>query len=82
MSHKHYTPDQIEELTRNPYVVKCSPKYITYSYECKARAIELSNNPYISSREIFEMLGFPSYIVASTTPKDSLKAWKGIVMKS
>ena len=82
MSHKHYTPDQIEELLRNPYVSRCSPKYITYTYECKVQAIELSRSPYISSREIFRALGFPTYIVASTTPKDSLKAWKGIVMKS
>jgi len=79
MSNKNYTPDQIEELLKNPYVAKCSPKYITYNYECKAKAIELSMNQYISSREIFTLLGFPSYISESNTSKDSIKAWRKIV---
>jgi hypothetical protein len=78
MSHKHYTPDQIEELLRNPYVAKCSSKYISYTYECKVKAIELSMNQYILSREIFALLGFPLYVSESNTSKDSIKAWKRI----
>ena len=78
MSNKHYTPDQVQELLQNPYITTCSPKYITYTYKCKVKAVELSMNQYISPREIFTILGFPTYISESDTPKDSIKAWKRI----
>ena len=68
MSHKAYTPHQITELLSNPYVSKCSSKSITYTYECKIRAIELSQTQYISSREIFQILGFPAYVFNSPLP--------------
>lgn len=82
MSLKYYTPDQIRELLDNPYVSKCSSKYITYTYECKQRALELSLIPHTSAREVFATLGFPEYIITSSVPKDSLKAWKRVVLKS
>jgi hypothetical protein len=78
MSNKHYTPDQIEELLRNPYVSKCSPKYITYTYECKEQALRFYETRRLSSREIWRSLGFPSYITESAIPKDSIKAWRKI----
>lgn len=81
MSNKNYTPDQIEELLRNPYIAKCSPKYITYTYECKEQALRLHETRTISSRDIFRSLGFPLYITESHIPKDSIKAWKRIVSK-
>lgn len=79
MSTKHYTPDQIEELLKNPYISKCSPKYITYTYACKEQALRLYETRKFSSREIWRSLGFPSYITESAIPKDSIKAWKKIV---
>ncbi len=79
MSNKNYTLDQIEELLRNPYVYKCSPKYISYTYECKDQVLRLYETRRHSSREIFRSLGFPSYITESSLPKDSIKAWRKIV---
>ena len=79
MSNKNYTPDQIEELLRNPYVTKCSPKYISYTYECKDQVLRLYETRRFSSRDIFRSLGFPAYITESTIPKDNIKAWRKIV---
>ena len=79
MSHKEYTPEQIIELSQNPYVAKCSSKYISYTYECKEKILHLYEKEGLWSREAFLYLGFPTYIVYSTLPKNCVKTWKKIV---
>lgn len=81
MSNKNYTPDQIIELTQNPYVSHCSIKSISYTYECKQKILNLYEKEWFWAREAFLSLGFPMYVIHSSLPKNCVKAWKNIVSK-
>lgn len=62
-----YTPGQIQEIKNNKYVLRCSPKNITYTNSCKIEAVNLWKT-WISSKDIFKKLWFPNYIINSDLP--------------
>lgn len=75
MTNIAYSKKQIKELLNNPYVEKCSEKYITYTAECKIEFLKLSKQ-WLFYREIFRKLWFPSYIVNSKIPERAYNRWK------
>ncbi len=70
-----YSFEQIQELRDNPYVKSCSERYITFTTECKVEVIRLSRQG-LFYKDIFQKLGFPSYVVDSHIPKSSYMRWK------
>jgi len=78
MSKRIFTKEQIEDLTRNPNVARCSEKSITYSKNFKIKAIELHNEQGLSSSEIFRQSGFNLNVIGRKIPKECLKRWKKI----
>lgn len=69
-----YNKIQIEELSNNPYVLKCGKTWITFSKECKLEAVKLWNN-WISTKRIFKDFWFPEYVVDDIIPKNSVCRW-------
>lgn len=77
-----YNETQIKELKRNKYVKNVTNKNITFSLECKLEIVKLSKKG-IFHKDIFTKLWFPSYVVNSEIPrntlnrlKNNLKKWK------
>lgn len=75
MTKKIYSKKQIKELLNNPYVEKCSERYITYKIECKNEFLKLLKQG-LFYREIFQILWFPLYIVNSKIPERAYNRWK------
>lgn len=75
MAKQYYTDIQVQELSNNKYVEKCSKKYITFTKDCKIEFLKLSQER-IFYRDIFKILWFPDYIVQSKIPERSYNRWK------
>ena len=78
MSKRIFTKEQIEKLTNNANVARCSKRSITYSNEFKKTAIKQYNEQYLTSTEIFRNAGFDMNIIGKVSPKACLKSWKRI----
>lgn len=70
-----YTPEQIGILKENKYIKDCSPKYITFTDQCKIEALELDKDGWYF-RDIFRHLGFPEFFVDSIISKQTIKNWR------
>lgn len=65
-------------MSQNPYVKRCSPKSITYTYEFKKKAVEQYREG-MGSKEIWKRAGFDISKWRKTYAKDCIKDWKNIV---
>lgn len=70
-----YNAQQIQELSSNIYVEKCSKRYITFTKECKLEFIKL-HKQWEFYRDIFTRFGFPEYIVRSQLPERCSQRWR------
>ena len=70
--------EEINSLSKNPYVERCTAKSITYTYEFKKRAVEQYKQG-LGSREIWKRAGFDISKWRKTYAKDCIKDWKNIV---
>ena len=75
MSKRVFTTEQVEELSRNPHVQRCSAKSITYTTDFKLLAVTQYNERGMPSRDIFKCAGFSLPIIGVETPNDCLKRW-------
>lgn len=71
-----FTNKECLELLKNPNVIKCSNKAITYSKEFKLKAVKQYTDEGVSSNEIFRLAGFNSDVIGKDTPKDRISDWK------
>lgn len=74
MSKRIFTGDQIEELSNNDGVARCSEKSITYNKQFKIRAISLYKQGFAST-EIFKQAGLDPNVIGKGQPKECLKRW-------
>ena len=73
-----FTNEECLEHRKNPNVVKCSNKAITYSKEFKCRAVKQYVDEGLSSNEIFRLAGFDRNVLGKNIPKDRISDWKYI----
>lgn len=71
-----FTNEECLELLKNPNVIKCSNKAITYSKKFKLKAVKQYTDEGVSSNEIFRLAGFNSAVIGKDTPKDRISDWK------
>jgi len=76
MSKRIFTPAQINELSRNINVSKCSEKSITYSKEFKVLAIRKYYEDGYSPGMIFKEAGFDRQIIGQDSPEVCLQRWR------
>ena len=69
-----YSNEQISELLKTKYVLNCTQKYIIFTKECKNKSLKLLRQNF-STKEIFEKLWFPEYIINSKIPQRSFHRW-------
>ena len=79
MSKHIYTREEINKISRNKYVVRCSNKSITYSTEFKKLTVRQYNEEGLIPTKIFEQAGFDLRIITKDTPKECLGRWRRIV---
>ena len=75
MNRRIFTREQIQELLKNPYVVKCSPKAITYANDFKVKVVKQHREQYLTAKEVFIKAGFDLEIIGQETPRWCLKRW-------
>lgn len=73
-----FTNEEVLELRKNPNVVKCSQKAITYSKDFKLRAVKQYIEENLSCPEIFRLAGFDLNALGRKVPKGRVSAWKHI----
>lgn len=78
MSKRRFTKEEIEILSKNENVSKCSEKAITYDGAFKIKAVKQYKDGK-GSRDIFTEAGFDLRIIGKDNPKDHLKQWNKIV---
>jgi transposase-like protein len=78
MSKIIFTKEQIEEMSENKNIAKCSERSITYSNDFKMKAMRQYHEEGMSSGEIFRQAGFNLDIIGKRKPKDCLKFWNKI----
>jgi transposase-like protein len=71
-----FTNEDCLELLKNPNVIKCSNKAITYSKEFKLKAVKQYIDEGMSSNDIFRLAGLSSVVIGKDTPKDRISDWK------
>ena len=78
MSKRRFTTTQIEELSKNKNVFKCSDKSITYSKEFKVFAVKRYFEEGYSPVMIFKEAGFDRQLIGKNVPDDCLQRWRKI----
>ena len=80
MSTHIFTSEEVGKLSRNPWVLKCSERSITYTYDFKRQALE-QHSQGISPRDVWRRAGFDISRWKKDYARDILKGWKRIVKK-
>ncbi len=74
MSKRIYTQDQRRELLKNPHILRCSEKSITYRVEFKIATVQ-SYEQGMTAPQVFEQAGIPLALVGRDQPKNCLYLW-------
>ena len=77
MSKRIFTQEQISELAKNPGVLRCSEKSITYHKDFKLTAIKRYDEG-LPPAAIFAAAGFNLNLIGRKAPKDCLHRWLAI----
>lgn len=77
MSKLHFTNQQVEVLSKNPYVKNISHKAITYSDEFKVHFIAERENGKLT-RTIFEEAGFPAEVLGKKRLNNFSHKWLNV----
>jgi len=73
-----FTTGEVLELHKNPNVIKCSQKAITYSRDFKIKAVKQYLEDGMSCLEIFKLAGFNLKILGNDVPGDRIRDWKSL----
>jgi len=73
-----FTEEEVLELRKNPNVIKCSHKAVTYSKDFKLKAVKQYLDEKMSCPEIFRLAGFNISVLGRNIPKDRISDWKYI----
>lgn len=73
-----FNDEEVLELRKNPNVVKCSQKAITYSKDFKIRSVKQYLDENLSCPEIFRLAGFDINTLGRDIPKSRIRDWKYI----
>ena len=79
MSKRVFTKEQIEELSMNRFVTKCSEKSVTYSTEFKRLVVMRYEEEGLTASEIFLEAGINPEIVGKDVPDSRVCSWRRIV---
>lgn len=78
MNRRRFTHDEIEKLSKNPHVSKCSEKAISYSKEFKILAVKRYLEEGLSPAQIFKEAGFEKFQLKKGVAKLRLLEWRKI----
>lgn len=73
MTKHKFNPEQIAEMLKNKYVLKCS-KTITYTPEFKVLAVKRYAEG-VTAKRIFREAGFNMELIDKDTPRHCVKLW-------
>lgn len=74
-----FTQEQIDELSKNVYVRRCSEKSVTYSGDFKVMAVKRYQEEGIPPSQIFREAGFSLSVIGKDVPDDRMLRWRKVV---
>lgn len=78
MTRRKFTKEEIEELSKNIHVSKCSEKAITYTKDFKIFAVKRYLEEGLSPAQIFKDAGFERFCSETNVAKLRLFEWRKI----
>jgi len=78
MGKRIFTAEQVADLLKNPNVIKCSPKSISYAPEFKVWAVKQYNEEGLPAAAIFKAAGFDLKLIGKNVPKNCLGDWREV----
>lgn len=75
---KIFTQDQINTLSQNPHVSRCSEKSVSYTHAFKILAVQRYHQEGISSAQIFKDAGLDPTILGKNISKQRLLDWRKV----
>lgn len=78
MNKRRFSIEQINELTGNKNVAKCSEKSISYTSAFKIKAVKQYNEEGLVPNQIFKEAGLDLRLIGKHNPKDCLRLWRKI----
>lgn len=79
MNKRIFTQEQIEELSKNVHVWRCSEKSVTYCGDFKVLAVKRYEAEGIPPSQIFKEAGFDVSIIGKDVPDDRMYRWRKVV---
>lgn len=76
MANRIFTKDEQEVLNKNPNVLSCSDKYITFTDNFKRLAVSKYQEKGLPPRIIFEEAGFDIKIIGNETAQNAIVRWR------
>ena len=73
-----YTPDQINEITKNSNVLKCSQTNISFTKNFKTSAVKKYYEEGCSPTMIFKEVGFNLEVIGEEKAHKALHRWKKV----
>ena len=78
MSKRIFTREQVDELSRNSSVRRCSERSITYDHEFKMLAVKKYEDEGLGAAQIFREAGFDLDVIGKDAPNYQMKEWRRI----
>lgn len=79
MNKRVFTQEQIDDLSRNVHVRKCSKKSVTYSGDFKVMAVKRYEEEGVPPSQIFREAGFDLSVIGKDVPDDRMLRWRKVV---
>ena len=76
MKRRKFTKEEVEELSKNIHVSKCSGKAISYSKEFKILAVKRYVEDGLSPAQIFKEAGFEAFGLKKDVANERLFEWR------
>jgi len=80
MNRKTFTREQIEEISKNKNVRRCSPKSVMYTKDFKLKALRQYNQEGQGAVQIFKQAGFNLNILGIRTPNRIMNQWNNALL--
>jgi len=75
MNRRIFTKEQINKISKNKNVKRCSSKSVMYAQSFKLKALKKYNDEGMSAAEIFKEAGFDLVVIGKRTPNKLMNQW-------
>jgi len=80
MNRRIFTKEQIDQISKNRNVRRCSVKSVMYAQSFKLNALKKYNDEGMSAVQIFEEAGFDLSVIGNRGPNKLMNQWNNALL--